>query len=425
MRLFVRTRATAVLMLFSSVLVAKKALAEPAPLTLNALLDSLSRQSPELRMKEAQVRAALERPAQARALEDPSFSVELWQAPLSGERLPLMFTLRQPLPWPGKLGTRAASVVPLAARARAEALASGRTLRLLGTRAYFSYRLALRAIGILRDDEKLLRTVLAAVDSRYRVGRAELSELFLTREKLANLDNQILDLEQERDGAITAINVLLAQPTDTPLGFPISEPELRALPPLPALIEQAKKNRPELAIAASRIDEFRAKIAAAKMERAPDLALWASYMTMLRGDAARESTFTVGLSSTIPSLSLSGRGAVAREAMAELSAAEAELAKIESEIAGEVRAASLQLGTARRHIELHRSTLIPLSEQSAAAARASYQTGRGNLVSLFEATRMLIEHHLEYERFFADYGQRLAELSAAVCGSATCTLGTP
>ena len=34
--------------------------------------------------------------------------VELWQTPTTADRLPLMVTLRQPIPWPGKLSARAA-----------------------------------------------------------------------------------------------------------------------------------------------------------------------------------------------------------------------------------------------------------------------------------------------------------------------------
>lgn len=64
--------------------------------------------------------------------------------------------------------------------------------------------------------------------------------------------------------------------------------------------------------------------------------------------------------------------------------------------------------------------LIPLSRQAVQAAQASYQSGQSGRVGLtlvLEAARDLIDHRLEYERYSADHGQRLAELEAAVGGA--------
>jgi outer membrane protein TolC len=387
---------------------------EPQTLSLEQLLTELSQRSPELASRRAEVRAARERPAQARAFEDPMLMTELWQVPLGLQQLPLMFTLRQPIPWPGKLRARAAAVEPEIPRAQAEADSAARTLRLEATRAYYDYWLAIRTEEVLRENRRLLESIVLSVDARYRVGRAELAELLKAQEEAASLDNRLLDVDRERELAVAAINTLLARSPAEPLGKPVTQPVVRNLPDFAALTERALAERPELRGAQAALAQAQARIHAAEVERAPDLAVWAGFMAMLRGGT--DHTFTVGLQTSIPSFSLTRSRAAGREAQAQVSAAQAALAQAQALIRGEVRQASLRLETAQRHIQLHGQRLLPLAERSVQAAQVAYQSGRVDLVLLLDAVRAFLDHRLEYERFLTDYAQRWADLEAAVGG---------
>ncbi len=384
---------------------------ETGPLTLDWLWGELSRRSPELAGRRAEVRAAAERPAQARAFEDPMLMTELWQVPVNLTQVPLMFTLRQPIPWPGKLRARAAALLPEIDRAEAEAKSTLRGLRLEATRAYYNYSLAIHAADILRRSQELLRPMVASVDVRYRVGKAELADLLKAQEELERLDTTLIDLERERELAVTAINTLLARPADEPLGTPRTVP--LPLPPLslPTLTEEALRRRPELAASRAGIVAAQARRRSARVERAPDLSLWAGYMVMLRGVG---DTFTLGVQTSIPSFTLSRDRAAEREAQAQADAQEATLAQTQARVRGEVREALLRVDTARRHVELLGNRLLPLSEQAFEAARASYQNGRVSLSLLLDAARAVVAHRLEKEQFMAEYGIRQAELEAAV-----------
>ena len=154
---------------------------QAAPLTLAQLLTELLAASPSLRRAEAEARAAAERPAQARTLEDPMLMLELWQVPTSLAHVPLMITLRQPQPWPGKLRARAAALEPELARARAEAAVTARDLRLAATRGYYNYLFSVRSLAALATQQRLLAGIVEAAEIRYRVGRAELAELLKPR----------------------------------------------------------------------------------------------------------------------------------------------------------------------------------------------------------------------------------------------------
>jgi outer membrane protein TolC len=386
----------------------------PAPLTLESLIAEVERQNPELLAKQAVLRAVKERPAQARALDDPMFMIELWQAPINLSQVPLMFTLRQPIPGPGKLSARAAVAELDAKSAQAGSDSTRRRLRLEAARAYYSYKLAVRSDGVLRETQQLLNLVVGAVSARYRVGRAELSELLKAQEALASSDNLLLDVAQERELAESSLNTLLARPPTAPLGMPASDAPLRPLPDESVLIARAFADRPEVQAVRAELEQAQARVHAARSERAPDLAVWASFMAMLRGGS--DHTFTIGLQTTLPSFSLLRYGAQEREALAMAASQRARLRQLEAQLADEVHVGCLRINTAARHIRLHADSLIPLSEKAVRAAQAGYQSGRIELVFLLDTAKMLVAHQLDHARYSAEYGQRLAELEAAIGG---------
>lgn len=395
-----------------SVPVGAESPAAASALSLPQLISEVLAHSPQIQAKAAEIRAAAERPLQVRTPDDPMLMIELWQVPIGAAHIPIMLSLRQPLTWPGKLSARAAVLSHDRAFAQAELSTSEKDLRLAAARGYFDYRLAVRSLEVLSAARAIAMALVAAVDVRYRVGRAELAELLAAQESLAVLDNLLLDAGRERDLAQAALNVLRSQPSDARLGNPTTVPSLRALPTLDSLRAQALRGRPELLALDSQIAQADARRLAAAKERAPDLALSFSYMATLHPGAPAEHNFTAGLQTSLPSFSLLRAAAQGREALAQRQALQAQRRQREQEIEGQLQAALLRAETALRHMRFHAGTLLPLSERSLRAAQAGYQSGRVPLSLLLETARRLVEHQLEFERYQAELGQRLAELEA-------------
>jgi outer membrane protein TolC len=116
--------------------------------SLAELLAEVATQSPALRSKLHATHAAKTRAAQAGAFEDPMVMVELWQAPTTLSRLPLMVTLRQPLPWLGKLKARSQVAQLDGQRAQLEEALQKRSLTLSAVRAYYQLALAHRQLEV-------------------------------------------------------------------------------------------------------------------------------------------------------------------------------------------------------------------------------------------------------------------------------------
>lgn len=383
-----------------------------SPLSLSDLLAQVARNSPALLGKGQATRAAKTRAAQVGAFEDPMVMVELWQAPTSLSRLPLMVTLKQPLPWLGTLKARSQVAHIDGQRAQLEESLQQRSLMLAAVRAYYQLALAHRQLAVQQQNQKLLQVIVSSVDVRYRVGRAELAELLDAQQAVHQQETLLYELQREKELAETELLSLLGESSHRPLGVPQTTPQLAQLPTLEELLEQALTHRPELVMAQLLRQQTQAKVTVARNEQAPDLALSASFMTVLRSDM--ENAFTVGISSSIPSFSVVKRRAAEREAEAMQQAAVHEQSQLRASITAEVRAAFLRLSTVQRHLSLHRDDLIPLSDRAVQAARAGYQSGKVGLSLLLSTTQRLIEQRLSYERYLAEYGLRRAELDLAV-----------
>src|SRR4051812_11377055 len=78
----------------------------PSPLQAADLVEVLRAKNPELRARRAMAKAAVARPRMVSQLDDPMLSLEWWQQPINFSSVPIMLSIRQPLPWPGKLRTR-------------------------------------------------------------------------------------------------------------------------------------------------------------------------------------------------------------------------------------------------------------------------------------------------------------------------------
>jgi outer membrane protein, heavy metal efflux system len=231
-----------------------------------------------------------------------------------------------------------------------------------------------------------------------------------TQEDLLTVENQRFDLERDRDEARARLNALLDRPASATLP-PVAPPPMPAkLPSEAALVVMAEANRPDIKLAEDSIAEAQAKLALARRESNPELAVWAGYMVNIRGT----DTFTTGVSTTLPFFSSRRRSAASQLAEADLEAARAALQAAKRRAEAEIRVALLQIDAALRHERLHAEKLIPLSEVSLQSAQSAYQNDRIDFFSVLDAARMVRDHHLNHERYLVEYAKRLAELELAV-----------
>jgi outer membrane protein TolC len=381
-----------------------------SPLTASAVVAALRKSNPEIAVRRAMAKSATARPRQVSQLDDPMLSLEWWQQPVNFAMVPIMLSVRQPLPWPGKLRARRDVAEREVATARDQVTDVERKLETQAKIALYDLAFAERALAINDRDRALVEAMVKSAESMYRVGKAPQATMLKTQEDLLTVDNQRLDLERDRDEARTRLNALLDRPASSPLPS-VALPTIPVrLPSEAELVAMAESHRPDVKLAQDAIAEAQAKLALAHRESNPELAVWAGYMVNIRGT----DTFTTGVSTTLPFFSSRRRSAASESAEADLEAARSALQAAKRRAEAEVRTALLQIDAALRHERLHSEKLIPLSEVALQSAQSAYQNDRIDFFSVLDAARMVRDHHLNHERYVVEYGKRLAELELAV-----------
>ena len=138
------------------------------------LIQEVLARNPELVAARKQWEAATNRIAQARSLDDPILSVQLWNIPQPFKATQAdntIFGLSQNLPFPGKLAlkgdvaSRSADMTEQAIRAKERELVA----RL--KQAYYDLFLAQKAIQIHHEQVELLRQFVEIANAKFRAGR--------------------------------------------------------------------------------------------------------------------------------------------------------------------------------------------------------------------------------------------------------------
>jgi len=80
----------------------------------------------------------------------------------------------------------------------------------------------------------------------------------------------------------------------------------------------------------------------------------------------------------------------------------------------DVKDSFVKVQTAGRLVDLFKTTILPLAEQSLEAATIGYQADKVDFLNLLESQRVIQNFQLDYYRALVSYEQRLADLERTV-----------
>jgi len=271
---------------------------------------------------------------------------------------------------------------------------------------YLDLLLANRSIGVNDKVRVILQAMVEVADTKYRVGKAAQADVLKVQADLLTLENERLDLDVKQHESRARLNALLDRPGDAPLP-PLAEawPETQT-PSMDELVQMAIHQQPAVLIARRSLAETEARLASARHDADPELAVWAGYMVNVRG----VDTFTTGVSTTLPVFSARRRSAAVSAEEAEVRAQRAALRAAERRAETEVRTLVLQVEVADRHARLHANKLIPVADLALKSAETAYQNDRIDLLTVLDAARMVRDHHLNHLKYLVEHQRRLTEL---------------
>lgn len=387
----------------------------PQPLILSGVIRDALAVNPELVAARQQWAAASQRIAQARSLDDPTLSVQWWNAPESfdlGRAQNTIIGLSQKLPFPGKLAlkeevaSRSADITEQALRAKE------RDLIARVKQAYYDLFLAHKAIQIHHEQIDLLTQFLQTAIAKFRTGKGSQVDVLKAQVELSTLHQQLPVLEQRRETAQAKINTLVNKDPRTPLGLP-EEPHVeRFAKDLDELFQMAAEARPEVKAAGLAVQRNEHARALAHRQYYPDATV--SVQRFQNFHATDGFGAIMAINVPFAFWTKPKYDAALQEAGAAVAAARADLQTLENLTRFQIRDVLAKVRASWEVALLYRTTVLPQAEESLVSARAGYRTGRSDFLNLIEADRALREFQLAYYRALVDWQQRVAELEQVV-----------
>ncbi len=374
-------------------------------------------QNPEVQASRATTEAARARIPQASALEDPRFEFRATNMPLNDlgfDSTPMSgkdYSLRQKIPFPGKLGVK-----KKAARAKAAAIASlsqetQNRIRYQVTAAYFQlYRLD-RAIATIYQNKALVKNIAQVAEARFATGMAPGPDVFRAQTFDSVLQNQKLALQQEQESARAWLNTLLNREPTTPvhLKYRFSLSSLPPKPPEPTALAE----RPLLRAFQKETEAAEQRVRSARRDFLPDFDLGVSYRQRNRiaGDPVRGSDFfSAGVTVNVPLWAYWRQNRHLQERKAERLATRHHYEAVRNQTHFESKDLYGRLKRQRQQLRLYQSRLLPQVRATYQSSQTAYEAEQTDFFSTLEALKGQFEMELAYYELKSAYETDRARL---------------
>ena len=387
------------------------------PLSASQLVLQVLQANPRLGAAQENWQASLARIEQQSAFDDPQFQYSF--APLTGNSqkpngqdldFGQRFEISQTLPFPGKLLLRGEM-------AEYQAISQQQSIKtlqlLLASKAktrfadgYFIHQ----AIAINQINQTLLQKFRAIALTRYSTGKVSKQDVLHAEVELTLLKHQAIVLQREKKIILVQLNTLLNRPVDSTLSLPKQLSEINTLPKLKQLQKIALESRPELKAITANIHAYKTQNKLAALDYYPDLKLSAGYNSLWDNEDKR---FNIGVGINIP-LDQSKRRAAEQEAKANSQQAHWRKIDLQARIQEELAVAYAQVEESLHVLHLYRQQLSALADANLAAAKADYQSGKGDFLTLISSEKNRMQTQLQTEQALANVHRSFAKLEQAV-----------
>jgi outer membrane protein TolC len=409
------TVASVLVMFFSSGLSGAQDTVPRNRLVLPELIQEVLARNPELLAARKQWEVATNRIAQARSLDDPILSVQLWNIPQPFKATQAdntIFGLSQNLPFPGKLAlksdvaSRSAEITEQSVRAKERDL----VVRL--KQAFYDLFLAQKAVQIHHEQVELLRQFVAIANAKFRGGMGSQADVLKAQVELSLLLQHLPVLEQRRKTVEAMLNTLLDRDPASPLGMAQEPSQLPIEKSVDDLHLLALSDRPELKAAELDVQRNEQSHTLAQRQYYPDFNV--AFQRFQNFQANDGFGAYVAMSIPFSFWTKPKYDAGVQEAEAAVAVARAQQHTLENMTRFQINDLLAKLRATDQVATLYRTTILPQAEQSLESARFGYRAGKAGFLDLIDTQRALRRFQIEYFQALVDRQHRLAELEQVV-----------
>ena len=348
-----------------------------------------------------------------RALDDPTFSYEVWNAPdpVRVDRADNnILRLSQKIPFPGKRALAGEVAVREADMARSESSGVELDVAAAVKRAYYDLWAAHELLHVYSRERGLVERFARIAEQKYGVGQVAQSDVLRAQVELTHFINRVTTQTLAIDGARAELNALLSRAPGDLLGVPEDPPPPRLDPEVDRLIGLAVESRPEVRAQQAAVAREEAAVRLAQRNYFPDFEFNVGRFV----NPGQRDGFGAMAAVSIPIAYKWKYDAGLGEARARLGSAQAELRRLQDRVQREVKQAHVRAETARLQWQLFVNTHIPQAEQSLRVAESAYETGAIDWLALIDTARTLESVHVEHIQADAEFEKAYADLERAV-----------
>jgi cobalt-zinc-cadmium efflux system outer membrane protein len=302
----------------------------------------------------------------------------------------------------GKRGLRLDVARAALAAARLSRADAERSLSFQVKQQFLAVLIGRQALHYVREAEAATSEMLSLTEVRFKAGA--ISEADVARVEVLKLEaEQGIEtaLQAERQAQV-ALAFLLGVRGALP-EFEAEEPGLLHAAVLArldgadvaALLEEARRNRPDLQAAGFQLRRAEAAVALARRQAFPDVSVSLGYAQQGTGaGAVSPPTGTIGLSFPLPLL-YQHQGEIAR-AEADRAAQASAQPRAEAQVAADVQAAHAAYSSSRRMVERMEARLLDRARTARDLVQIQYRKGAASLLDYLDAERTYISTQVEY-----------------------------
>lgn len=382
---------------------------------LGSLVQEALENNPELVAEQARVQAMQERIPQSNALDDPEFTIRLWNTPNSldvtrSDRT--IFGLSQQFPFPGTLSAQEHIAGKVLKQAEQRLAGKKREIIAAVKVAYYELFYAHQAIEIHHQEAKRLKQYFNVTKAKFRVGKGTQVDVLKAQVEQSKWFQHLPILEQQKQTAQAHLNTILNRDAQNSLGVPLEPMGGQKILSLEHLQNQAVQQRPEILEAALAVQQFDSTIKLAKLQTYPHLRLEAQ--RWLNRNAENGFGGIVSINLPFAFWTKPKYEAGIREATAQREVAQFRKRTLENQTRFQIQDLMARQTAKRKILDLYQTTVLPQAKLTLKAAMAGYRTDRNDFLDLIEADRALLTYQLEFVRALVDWEQLLAKLERVV-----------
>lgn len=419
---------------------------EPARV-LSEFLSAADSLNPSIVAARSRVAAATARIRPASTLPDPMLMAGIVNLPLSrmaaapdaGMRPPgadmtmKMLGVQQTIPYPGKLSLRRRILEREVDAANASLTGMRREIARDIKASFYELAYFDQALEIVHRNAGTLAGIIQVTETQYASGVAGQQDVLKARVEAARLGEMASEIEEKKRAERANLNFLLNRGNDSSLviaGVPnrISDVavlrdatqirfaggELGArvanspLLPLTQLQELAVRNSASLREKESMVAAAAARVALAQKGYKPDFDFSLQYGQRTQ----RPDMISALVSIPIPIHKSARQNQEVAEAGSQLAAAQADYRNEANRIRADVARVVSEVERNRTQLALYRKAILPQGAAAVTSSLMSYQTGKGDILSVLNNQSTLQTYQVAERRAITDFAKAIAELEA-------------